>query len=145
MQGLVQIFAFIIIGVVLVWFGYNLFFGLGTKNRRANRFEKVSMQEQSGKGSATPGEPQVCPICSSKLDGDLVRTLAYPSITGGKDRLMHIRGCMYCIEGNFERYCPVCSAPLAVNEVLVARMFDRPHHRPHVHVLGCIYCRRKLG
>jgi hypothetical protein len=25
---------------------------------------------------------------------------------------------------------------------LVARMFERPHRRPHVHVIGCSRCKR---
>ena len=96
-----------------------------------------------GKGSASPGDPQVCPVCSSKLEkGDLVQTLAFPSLTGGRDRLMHIRGCMYCIRGHLERTCPVCNSALGDRDILVARMFERYRRRPHVHVLGCSHCRR---
>ena len=139
MREYVQILLFIIIGVALLWFGYSLLIGQLAGIRPGG---KNQPQKRSGKGDSSPGEPQTCPICSSRLMGDLVKTLAYPSITGGKDRLMHIRGCMYCIDGNLERYCPVCSAPLKDSEVLVARLFERHLRRSHVHVIGCNHCRR---
>ena len=143
MDGYLQLLTFIIIGVLLLWFGYNLFIGqlegarAHWKARPGQWLKKVSHR------FGDPGDPSVCPVCSSMLDkGDLVSTLVYPSITGGKDRLMHIRGCMYCINGDMERTCPVCGSSLEVEEILVARMFERPGRRPHVHVLGCSYCRR---
>ena len=141
MQGYLQTLIFVTIGIALLWFGYSLFFGHRWGIRR-NRKERPQLQKT---GSASPGDPQVCPICSSQLEkGDLVQTLAYPSLTQGKDRLMHIQGCVFCLSGEYERYCPVCGAPLSNSDILVARMFDRPHRRPHVHVLGCNQC-RKLG
>ena len=140
MRGYLQILTFITIGVSLLWFGYTLLIGQWAGIRRKLKYRP---RRREGRGAASPGDPQVCPICSSPLgNGDLVRTLAYPSITGGKDRLMHIRGCFNCIEGNLERNCPVCGAPLGDDEILVARMFERPRRRPHVHVLGCSRCRR---
>ena len=82
-------------------------------------------------------------MCSSRLNkGDLVKTSAFPSITGGKDRLMHIRGCIYCVNGGMKRECPVCGASLSVSDVLVARIFERLHRKPHVHITGCNKCRR---
>ena len=125
-----------VIGVSLLWFGFSFFAGQWEKmyfNR--GRFRKSS--------KASPGDPQACPICSSRLNrGDLVKTLAFPSITGGKDRLMHIRGCAYCVDGSLERYCPVCGAPLGISDILVARIFERPRRRPHVHITGCNKCKR---
>jgi hypothetical protein len=141
MQGFVQILIFATIGVALLWFGYSLL----AKQLAGIRMTRKALHRQvrEGKGAASPGDPQVCPICSSKLEkGDLVQTLAFPSITGGRDRLMHIRGCMYCIAGNLERNCPVCDSTLADDEILVARMFERSFRRNHVHVLGCNHCRR---
>lgn len=141
MRGYVQLLALVTIGVSLLWFGYSLLIGqwAGLRVQWKNR----SKWRRKGKGRASPGDPQVCPICSSPLDeGDLVRTFVYPSITGGNDRLMHIRGCLNCLEGHLERKCPVCGAPLDYDEILVARMFERLRRRPHVHVLGCSRCRR---
>jgi len=140
MRMYLQLLVFITIGVSLLWFGYTLLI----KQWSGIRFQWNSRQKRRGKGTAAPGDPQVCPICSMPLDkGDLVRTLAFPSITGGKDRLMHIRGCYYCLEDHFERFCPVCGATLGDDEILVARLFERSNRRPHVHVLGCSHCRKK--
>jgi len=138
MSGFLQILVLTIIGAALLWFGFNLFVG-----QWAKMYVNHGRHKRSPKGSGTAGDPQVCPICSSKLErGDLVKTLAFPSITGGKDRLMHIRGCIYCINGNMERRCPVCGASLSITDILVARIFERPHHRAHVHIMGCNKCRR---
>ena len=91
MRDYIQILIFITIGIALLWFGYSLFTGQWAKIRSSFQAKPA---QRSGKGSSSPGEAQTCPICSSRLMGDLVKTLAYPSITGGRDRLMHIRGCM---------------------------------------------------
>ena len=143
MRGYLQLLTLVTMGVFLLWFGYTLFIkqwaGVRAqwKTRPGQRLKKVSRR------SGDIGNSSACPVCSSLLDkGDLVKTLVYPSITGGKDRLMHIRGCMYCINGDLERTCPVCGAPLEVEGILVARMFERPDRHPHVHVLGCSRCRR---
>ena len=136
MQEYLQILVFVIIGVALLWFGFTLFFGrLGLIRSNLDRLPKPD--------KASPSDPQACPICSSKLKkGDLVRTLAFPSITGGNDRLMHIRGCIYCINGGMQRTCPVCGVSLGTNDILVARIFERPHRRSHVHISGCSKCKR---
>jgi hypothetical protein len=130
-----QILAFVMIGIALLWFGFTLFIGQWAQMR----IERAGRPPKKGE----PGDPQICPICSSKLiRGDLVKTLAFPSITGGKDRLMHIRGCAYCIDGALKRSCPVCGVALSVTDILVARIFERPHRRAHVHIIGCNKCRR---
>ena len=131
-------FLLVVLGIALLWFGYTILM------RQLTGIKKVlkKPQKKSGK-KASPGDPQVCPVCSTKLvSGDLVRTIAFPSITGGKDRLMHIRGCVFCIEGKIKRSCPVCRKSLYVEDILVARMFDRSFRRSHVHVLGCSQCRK---
>jgi hypothetical protein len=139
MQEYLQILVFIIIGIGLLWFGFNILFGQWGKIRSEHKFQSW----RAGIKTASPDDPQVCPICSVKLNrGDLVKTLAFPSLNGGKDRLMHIRGCKYCIEGEIKRSCPVCGASLDLTDVLVARIFERPHHRAHVHIAGCNKCRR---
>jgi len=140
MREFLQVFIFVITGVALLWFGYKIF-SKGLEGIRRNK--KTPPQK---KGSGTPGDPRTCPICASKMSkGDLVQTLAYPSITGGKDRLMHIQGCVHCLAENIKRNCPVCGAALSPKDILIARMFERPHRRSHVHVLGCSRCKRRIG
>ena len=137
-----EIMGFIITASVLLWFGYTLFFGItipaswnGISGRR--RFSKAR--------EGLPGEPRTCPVCSAKLcEGELVKTLAFPSLNNGRDRLMHIKGCLFCLYGERERKCPVCGRFLKNDEILICRMFERPFtisKRPHVHVLGCSRCR----
>jgi hypothetical protein len=138
LNGFIQIFTFVLIGLVLLWFGYTLyfspqgiFFGYGKKKKR-----------RRPRGEGRPGAPQTCPVCSALLSpGELVKSVAFPSFTG-KDRLMYISGCNYCLNGDRPRSCPVCGSRLRDDEILVARMFDRPY-RSHVHVIGCSRCRLK--
>ncbi|GHV50516.1 hypothetical protein AGMMS49579_04240 [Spirochaetia bacterium] len=86
------------------------------------------------------GESQACPVCSAKLPkGEPVKSSAFPSLNG-KDRLMHIQGCVYCLKGKRKRRCPVCGAALRNDEYLISRIFERPG-RSHVHVIGCNRCR----
>jgi hypothetical protein len=143
MGSYIQVLVFVIIGVALLWFGYSILIGqfagirLGLQHRPKRKPPR--------KGSGLPGEPQVCPVCSARLDkGQLVKSQAFPSLTGGKDRLMHIRGCAFCLGGSRARVCPVCGALLTDNDILIARMFERPHRRSHVDVLGCSRC-KKVG
>jgi len=136
MQEYVQLLVIVIVGVALLSFGFTLFIGQWAK-MRSNRDNLPRTNKDSS------NDFQACPICSSKLKkGDLVKTLAFPSITGGKDRLMHIRGCAYCINGRLQRNCPICGASLALDDILVARIFERPGRRAHVHITGCNKCRR---
>ena len=142
MSNYVQILIFVIIGVVLLWFGYNLFMGQLTAMHRNT---KNRTQRRKVRATASADNNQACPLCSTRLyEDDLIKTLAFPSVTGGRDRLMYIRGCVYCLTEDLARNCPVCGAALGEEEVLIARMFERPLRRPHVHVLGCTRC-RKLG
>uniref|UniRef100_A0A7C3I4N2 Uncharacterized protein n=1 Tax=Gracilinema caldarium TaxID=215591 RepID=A0A7C3I4N2_9SPIR len=131
MADIVQLLLFIIIATLLLYFGYSLFFGFSTK--KPHRYFK---NPEEGK----PGEPRTCPVCSAKLaPGERVKSSAFPSMNGS-DRLMHIYGCIYCLSGERKRVCPVCSTTLSAQDVLVARLFDKPG-RSHVHVLGCSRCR----
>jgi endogenous inhibitor of DNA gyrase (YacG/DUF329 family) len=139
MQEYLQIFALIVIGSALLWFGFNILFGQWGRIRSDHQHHSWLKDRKP----AAPNDPQACPICSSKLvRGELVKTLAFPSLNGGKDRLMHIRGCRYCINGGLERNCPVCGTSLDLSDILVARIFERPNHRAHVHITGCNKCRR---
>jgi hypothetical protein len=141
MGDYLQILAITVIGIILLWTGYTLFFGPMSPFYPGwslwRNWGKKKKKDKEG-----PGDPQVCPICSIRLDkGDLVKSLAFPSLTGGRDRLMYIRGCFTCLERDVPRRCPVCGLELSLEDYLVSRMFDRPNNRSHVHVLGCNHCK----
>ena len=146
MKQFLEILVFVSIGAALLWFGYTLFFSVGLPawgpaGRSAKRrFRKRRFPRP--RGESFPGEPQTCPVCSAKLfEGEVVRSTAFPSMNGGKDRFMHIRGCVYCLHGDRDRVCPVCGRVLRENEILISRLFERPGRRSHVHVLGCSRCK----
>ena len=143
MGSYIQILVLVFSGIVLLWFGYSLFFG-----RLSFIFSKrpsSKKREKKGNYKGEPGDPQVCPVCSMKLErGEQVKTIAFPSLSGGKDRLMYIRGCFSCLENNVPRRCPICGINLALSDYLISRMFERPNRKKHVHVLGCNHC-RKVG
>ena len=139
-----QILVLVVSGIVLLWFGYSLFLGplsplysgwfpwKDLKNLKKREIQK-----------GEPGDPQICPICSIRMErGDLVKSVAFPSVTGGQDRLMYIRGCYSCLNNNLPRKCPVCGDNMDISDYLISRMFERPNNRNHVHVLGCNLCRK---
>jgi len=135
MRGYLQLLILITIAIFLLWFGYNIFTGNLPKIRQQWRNR---IRQKNRKKTAT----SYCPVCSSQLGREsLVKTIVYPSETG-LDRLMHIHGCMFCLDGYLKRTCPVCGDSLGYDEILIARMFDRPGRHPHVHILGCSHCRR---
>jgi len=141
MKQILDALIFVIIGVALLWFGYTLFFNVGIPAWGSfGRLRRRRGPKPHSEG--VPGDPQICPVCSAKLDeGYLVKSAAFPSLNGGKDRFMHIRGCIYCLRGNRDRVCPVCGIVLRENEILVCRLFERPGRRSHVHVIGCTRCK----
>jgi hypothetical protein len=133
-----QVLILTFIGVVLLWFGFNLFFA--TPGGFSMPAFKRKNQVPRARGTGVPGAPRTCPVCSAKLvKGERVKSSAFPSM-GGADRMMHIAGCVYCLKGNRPRVCPVCGAILREDEILVARLFEKPV-RSHVHVLGCSRCK----
>ena len=144
-QGLImgqffQVMLFIFIGLALLWFGYTLFFQIGAPAWEGSRRKRKDCSKPRVEG--LPGDPQTCPVCSTKLgEGEMVSSSAFPSMNGGKDRFMHIRGCLYCLRGDRERICPVCGIILKGNEILISRLFHRQGRRSHVHVLGCTCCK----
>jgi hypothetical protein len=140
MGDFIQILALIVAGILLFWFGYSLFLG-SLSPFYPGRFPWTKWgKKASDRGE--PGDPQVCPICSMKLDrGELVKSIAFPSLSGGRDRLMYIRGCYTCLNRNIPRRCPVCGLELGLDDYLVCRMFERLNNRSHVHVMGCNRCK----
>ena len=151
MIQLLIILTFVIIGVALLWLGLSLFnrFNTTNKGKTSKDNQGIKDGEQDGiipKASGSTGDVnpnKTCPVCSSKLSrGELVSSAAFPSANGGKDRIMHIRGCAYCLSGDCKRVCPVCGAVLEKNEILIARLFERVGRRTHIHVVGCTRCRK---
>ncbi len=135
MGSYVQSLILIMMGMLLLWFGYSLFSHL----RGQVSFDRQKKRKKQVEESV-PGAPRTCPVCSAGLErGERVKSSAFPSI-GGTDRLMHISGCPYCLDGSRVRSCPVCGILLKPEEILIARMFEKPG-RSHVHVLGCTRCR----
>jgi hypothetical protein len=141
MATIFQIFLFVLVGVLLLWFGFTIFFAVpGAGSLLA--FKGKNRNIHKPKGDGTPGAPRTCPVCSAKLGGgERVKSVAFPSM-GGAERFMHISGCTYCLEGERRRVCPVCNAVLRSEEFLVARLYEKPG-RSHVHVLGCSRCKMK--
>ena len=137
MGDILQVFVFIICGIVLLWLGYYLFFGPlspiyphlpWSKKRRPDIVPKIS---------------QYCPVCSYQLKkGEQLKTVVFPSRSMYKDRIMHIHGCPYCLENRVPRKCPVCKRNISNSDFLLARMFERSMQKNHVHVLGCNKCRK---
>jgi hypothetical protein len=144
MMNLLLILLFLITALALLWFGYTLFFRLPRLRRKGRRRDPRDAARDAAGVEGSPGDPQTCPVCTARLPpGKLVKSAVYPS-QNGRNRLMHIMGCPYCLEGEAEkrrrRVCPVCHQPIADTEYLFARVFERPG-KSHVHVLGCIKCR----
>ena len=152
MGQFIQALALTMTAVILLWFGYTLFIRVGFHASQGNSMPYPGYRKQrkwfksvKKQKYGMPGDPRTCPVCCSRLEeGLLVKSLAFPSLNGGKDRLMYIKGCVFCLRGERDRICPVCGHVLGNDEVLVCRMFERPfafRQRPHVHVLGCSRCR----
>jgi hypothetical protein len=160
MDSNLKLLLYIIIGLLLMWVGYKLYFsffkkksvkkvdqGLESRGDKsgsggAQGSDAKSPQKQY-KGTENSGGLMICPICLFKMDsGEMIKTKAFPPLTPeSKDRLMHIHGCVYCMDGKRERICPVCGKTISVKDFLIARIFDRSIRRSHVHVLGCTQCR----
>jgi len=127
----------IIIGIVLFWLGHFLFFG------EPSPFYPYMPWSKKKALKGKPGDPQICPVCSMEmLKGDLVKTEAFPSSPGSLDRLMHIKGCVSCLEKDLPRKCPVCGEKMSLSDYLISRLFERRDVKNHVHILGCNKCRK---
>jgi uncharacterized protein with PIN domain len=90
-----------------------------------------------------------CPLCGKELNrGERVHSVVYSQ---GEDRLMSIYGCPWCYSAHpsgyrkpfRDRRCPSCGRPLKEGSFAIARVFERPGRKVHVHVLGCPVCRRE--
>jgi len=141
-----RIFVLVLAGILLCCFGLGFLFRRPRK-KAAEFLKAAELQPAPGPAPRSEGPRKTlpCPVCGARLEeGELVKSSIFPSFNG-KERLMHIRGCGYCLEGaplgGRQRVCPVCGAILNPAEYLIAKMFDHPGKR-HVHVLGCSRCRK---
>ena len=137
MRSYIQILLLIICGIILLWLGFFLFFG------KLSPFYSYLPWNKKKTVKGKPGNPQVCPVCSTVMyKGDLVKTVAFAPGAKSIDRLVHIKGCYYCLEKGLPRKCPVCQSELSLDDFLVSRMFERSFRRNHIHILGCNKCRK---
>ena len=120
------------LGIMLLVFAYGLF----TYSRKKTTKKKETLVR------GIIGEAGVCPICSMLLtDGAQIKSALFP---GDKERMCHIFGCPHCHpykKDTVERTCPVCKQKIPQEGYLIARLFERPHKKRHVHILGCTVCR----
>ena len=141
MMDYLQILLLVITGIILLWIGYALF--LSPISPFYPGWFSWKNWRKRGDIRGEPGDPQVCPVCSLRmLRGEQVKSIAFPSLSGGRDRLMYIKGCFSCLSGKMTRRCPVCGSYLSIDDFLVSRMFERSDRNNHVHVLGCNHCKR---
>lgn len=139
MIDIIEVLVLVIVGIILIWLGRLLFLRFRLPHFGAPRRRNFKSGKKGAGGTA--GEVQTCFVCSATLAGtERLSTLAFPSLNGGNDRFMHIRGCVHCLGGGRDRLCPVCGRVLQGDEILLCRLFERPFRRPHVHVLGCSVC-----
>ena len=132
------IIVIIIVSLILILLFCTPFLSVGLPSFKKK--EKKQENHESGEGAA--GDRKTCLVCAARLDsGQQISTVAFPPVEGSNDRLMHIRGCTYCLAGKRERICPVCKKNLTDEEVIIARLFERKIRRTHVHVVGCSKCR----
>ena len=122
----------VFVGIFLLVFAYTLFTTVGKRTETGkNRLRRGFV-----------GEAGVCPLCETLLaKGEQIKSALYP---GESDRICHIFGCPHChpyLEESVKRTCPVCKKPVPQEGYLIARVFERPNNKRHVHILGCTGCR----
>jgi len=121
----------VFIGVALFALAWALFSSHNRKSRA-----------KAGPLPGKPGGAGTCPLCETQLvNGAQIKSALFP---GDKDRLCHIFGCPSCHpypQPGIIRKCPVCHRKVAAEDYLIARLFDRPGMKSHVHILGCTNCR----
>ena len=132
MLGPFYLLFLVFFGIVLFVFAFRIF-SVGAKKPK---------QDVAPRKTGKVGETGVCPVCGTLLtNGAQLKSALYP---GDGDRLCHIFGCPSChpyIEEGIKRVCPVCKKTLPSEGYLIARMFDRPGNKHHVHIIGCTGCR----
>lgn len=90
-------------------------------------------------------QPVKCPLCKSDLFvGENLISKVYRPMNV-PDQLMVVQGCPHCYpkcEPGVKRECPVCHKPVAQNQTLTARLFNKSLGKKHVHIVGCSNCHK---
>jgi len=153
MEKSLYMLIYIFAGLILFWFGHSLFYGklppffpriFSFKEwKRINKKIKENEENENKIDKGEIGDSRTCPVCSSRLvKNEQVKSVAFPSVAGGKYRMMHIRGCPICLNNNATRKCPICEINLNLDDFLICRMFERSISKNHIHVLGCNHCKK---
>jgi len=131
--------------IIILLLGVLLFLIFSTrKTSDSSKFKKKTDDETD---EELIDERRPCPMCGKKLNrGERVHSVIYSQ---GEDKLMNIFGCPWCYgshpagsrEPRRERHCPSCGVTLKEGSFAVARVFERPGRKTHIHVLGCPVCR----
>lgn len=132
--------------IIIVLFSILLYliisFLMTSKQNGSNKTDTYFDESEESDNKVTP-----CPLCEKSLQrGERVHSVIFNQ---GEDRLMNIYGCPWCYdehpggrrEPSRERFCPSCGVTLKEGSFAVARVFERPGRKMHVHVLGCPVCR----
>jgi C4-type Zn-finger protein len=123
----------IIVGILLLWFGYRFIF--------SSRGREAALGTAGGDAG---GPKHHCPVCQSELkNGERIKSMTF--FPRSAKRIITISGCPYCINGDRRRRCPVCGHNLSAEESLSAKMTTTPTGS-QVHIFGCPHClnRRRL-
>ncbi|QEN09225.1 hypothetical protein EXM22_15005 [Oceanispirochaeta crateris] len=135
--------------IIVILFGILIFLIISTlKNKHTvedSLLEGFSFDDDDDIGEDT----HPCPLCEKALrKGERVHSVIY---NRGEDRLMNIYGCPWCYSDHpagcreplRDRRCPSCKVLFKEGNFAIARVFERPGRKMHVHVLGCPVCRHK--
>lgn len=103
-------------------------------------------KENSKKSSAGKNlQPVKCPICQTSLFvGENIYSKVYRPMNV-PDQLCTVSGCPHCYpkcEPGVKRICPVCHKPIAQDQTLTARLFNKKASKKHVHIIGCSNCHK---
>ncbi len=117
---------------------------MNSSSKKRNKIQELEKREPEREEESRP-----CPLCEKALQrGERVHSVIYSQ---GEDRLMNIYGCPWCYDKHpagsrpplRKRKCPSCGGPLKEGNFAIARVFERPGRKMHIHVLGCPSCRER--
>ncbi len=83
-----------------------------------------------------------CVLCGTMLlKGEKLKSKEFK---GRDDSIIHIMGCHQCHgeKALSQKTCPVCNRILPPEGYLIGRMWKKKNGKLHLHVNGCIYCRK---
>ena len=125
---------YIFLGIALVAIIYFLI-GFAVIKKNPSKSKNVVKRVQTVK----------CPVCQSQLyQGENIISKVYRPMNV-PDQLMSVSGCPHCFprcEPGIQRVCPVCHKPIAQDQTLTARLFNKTTAKKHVHILGCSNCHK---